>query len=301
MPIPDYESLMLPLLRIIGDRQEHSLSDVNDKLGTDLRLTQHELEERLPSGRQRVFYSRIHWARTYLKNAGLLESTGRGRFRITERGLRVLKQNRHRIDDEFLSQFPEFQEFQRIKRAKQREAEPQVEKSQTPEEMIESGYQNLRASLAQELLERIKKAQPKFFEHLVVDLLVAMGYGGSREDAGQAVGQSGDGGVDGIIKEDKLGLDTMYIQAKRWDTPVGRPRVQEFVGSLEGFRATKGVLITTSTFSEPAITYVGSIGKKIVLIDGSELAQLLIEHDVGVTELVSYKLKRVDLDYFGED
>jgi restriction system protein len=301
MPIPDYETLMLPLLRGIGDKQEHSLTDINERLANELQLTPNELEELLPSGRQRLFYSRVHWARTYLKNAGLLESTGRGRFQITERGLEVLKKNPDRIDDKFLNQFPEFQEFQNIKTRGHLKAAPEEKETETPEEMVESGYQTLRAALAQELLERIKKAPPKFFEQLVVDLLVAMGYGGSRKDAGEAVGRTRDGGVDGIIKEDKLGLDAVYLQAKRWDGPVGRQIVQGFAGSLEGHHANKGVLITTSRFAQPAIEYVKGIGKKIVLIDGEQLSQLMIDHEVGVAEVASYKIRKVDLDYFGEE
>ncbi len=301
MPIPDYEKLMLPILQTLADKQEHTLGEVNETLAREFQLTQNEIEELLPSGRQRVFYNRIHWARTYLKNAGLLESTGRGIIRITQRGLDVLKKSPNRIDDEFLAQFPEFQQFQQMKRKGHAETSVEASKSQTPEELMEAGYQSLRATLAQELLERIKKSPPKFFEELVVDLLVAMGYGGSRKDAGQAVGQSGDSGIDGIIKEDKLGLDAVYIQAKRWDGPVGRPIVQTFVGSLEGYRANKGVFITTSKFSQTAIDYVNNIGKKIVLIDGEQLAQLMIDHDVGVATAAAYTIKRVDLDYFGEE
>jgi restriction system protein len=299
--IPDYQSLMLPVLKYLGDKHEHSIGEINEALANQLKLTPAQVEELLPSGRQRVFYSRIHWARTYLKNAGLLESIGRGRIRITQRGLDVLKDRPSRIDDKFLDRFPEFQEFQRIKRKDRSESKLEQAKSQTPEELMESGYQTLRATLSQELLGRIKKAPPKFFEQLVVDLLLAMGYGGSRKDAGQAVGQSGDEGIDGIIKEDKLGLDAVYIQAKRWDGPVGRPIVQGFVGSLEGYRATKGILITTSKFAQSAVDYANSVGKKIVLIDGEQLAQFMIDHDVGVTEMVAYVIKRVDLDYFGEE
>lgn len=301
MAIPDYESLMLPVLKLLSDKQEHTIAEINDTLATELNLNPEQVAELLPSGRQRVFYSRVHWARTYLRNAGLVESTGRAKVRITARGLVALKKNPTKIDDEFLTQFAEFREFQHKKQKSRSETASDEPKSQTPEEMMEAGYQTLRTTLAEDLLERIKKAPPKFFEQLVVDLLVALGYGGSRQDAGQAVGQSRDAGVDGIIKEDRLGLDAVYIQAKRWEAPVGRPTVQAFAGSLEGYRATKGVLITTSKFAQPAIDYVKSIGKRIVLMDGETLAQLMIDYDIGVAQTASYKIKRVDLDYFGEE
>ena len=214
-----------------------------------------------------------------------------------------MKSNPDKINVKFLKQFSEFVEFQNLSRQSARtgtEVETE-ELDETPEETLESSYQNLRRNLAQELLDRVKKCSPRFFENLVVDLLVAMGYGGSRKDAGQAVGQSGDGGIDGIIKEDKLGLDVVYIQAKRWEGTVGRPVAQAFAGSLEGQRARKGVLITTSQFSQDAKDYVSRIEKKIVLIDGEQLAQLMIDHGIGVAEVATYTVKKMDLDYFGEE
>jgi len=301
MPIPDYETLMLPLLKIAGDGKEHEPSEVTELLSDEFNLTADERKQVLPSGQKSVIYSRAQWAKTYLKADGLLESSARGRYQITQRGLDVLKSKLAKIDGKFLNQFAEFIEFKRRSRKDESKNDVQEDEVKTPEELLESGYQNLRDTLAQELLEKIKNAPPKFFEQLVVDLLVAMGYGGSRKDAGQAVGQSGDGGIDGIIKEDKLGLDAVYIQAKRWDSAVGRPVVQNFVGSLEGFRATKGVLITTSKFATSAEEYVKSVRKKIVLIDGEELAQLMIDHNVGVAEVATYKVKKVDADYFGEE
>ncbi|MCG3119227.1 MAG: Mrr restriction system protein [bacterium] len=301
MPVPDYQSLMLPLLKLIGNKQEHAFSDVIDTLAREFDLTDAERKEILPSGIQAKFDNRVGWARTYLKKAGLLESVGRGKFRITERGLQILNSNPTVINVKFLRQFPEFLEFQKSSRQENKNEEKDEEQAQTPEESLESSYQNLRRALAQELLDRIKNLSSKFFERLVVDLLVAMGYGGSRKDAGQAVGQSGDGGIDGIIKEDKLGLDVVYIQAKRWESTVGRPVVQAFAGSLEGQRARKGVLITTSQFSQDAKEYVNRIEKKIVLIDGEQLAQLMIEHGIGVTEIASYIVKKIDLDYFDEE
>jgi restriction system protein len=295
MAVPGFQALMLPLLKIAGDGREHSLDEAIESLAVQFALGGEDRKELLPSGRQVRFDNRAGWARTYLKKAGLLESTGRGKFRITERGLGVLKGNPTSIDVRFLARYPEFVEF---KKATKREPEGE-EAGQTPEEALELGYQNLTRTLAQDLLERIKSCSPRFFENLVVDLLVAMGYGGSRKDAGQAVGQSGDGGIDGIIKEDKLGLDVVYVQAKRWEASVGRPIVQAFAGSLEGQRARKGVFITTSQFSPDARDYVTRIEKKIVLIDGQQLAQLMIDHGVGVTELASYTVKKVDMDYFG--
>lgn len=303
MPVPDYESLMLPFLKLTSDGAEHNLAEANEKIARDFNLSKAEVEELLPSGRQRVLYSRIHWARTYLKNALLIESTGRGTFRITKRGKDVLAHNPTRIDDKFLSQFPEWQDFQ--KKSPKPESKIGIEEKQimiqTPDELIESGYQRHREALASELLQRVKNSSSEFFEQLVVDLLVAMGYGGSRKDAGQAVGKSHDGGIDGIIKEDKLGLDAVYIPAKKWDGPVGRKEVQSFVGSLEPFRASKGVFIITSRFAQPAVEYVKNIGKKVVLIDGEQLAQLMIEHNVGVTEVATYRVMRADLDFFGEE
>jgi restriction system protein len=303
MAVPDYQSLMLPLLKITGDQQEHGLGEVIDTLALQFELTDADRQEILPSGRQGKFDNRVGWARTYLKKAGLIESTGRARFCITDCGLEVLRSNLVGINTKFLRQYPEFLEFQTTSRQsnKRDDEEEAEEPGQTPEEILESSYQGLRHDLAQELLERVKNSLPRFFENLVVDLLVAMGYGGSKADAGQAVGRSGDGGIDGIIKEDKLGLDVVYIQAKRWEGTVGRPVVQAFAGSLEGQRARKGVLITTSQFSQDARDYVTRIEKKIVLIDGEQLAQLMIDHNIGVAEVASYVVKRADLDYFGEE
>jgi restriction system protein len=296
MAVPDFQALMLPLLKIAGDGGDHRLSDAIEALAVQFRLSEEDRRELLPSGRQAKFDNRVGWARTYLKKAGLLESTERGKFRVAERGRQALGGNPTSIDIRFLRQFPEFVEFQK---ATKREAEPE-ESGQTPEETLEFAYQSLTRALAQDLLERVRACSPGFFEKLVVDLLVKMGYGGTLKDAGQAVGQSGDGGIDGIIKEDKLGLDVVYIQAKRWEATVGRPTVQAFAGSLEGQRARKGVLITTSQFSPDAKDYVTRIEKKIVLIDGEQLAQLMIDHGVGVTEVVSYPVKKVDIDYFGD-
>lgn len=308
MPVPDFQSLMLPLLLLTGDGQEHTMSETIDVMAREFQLTPEERNELLPSGRQRRLHNRVGWAKTYLKKAGLLEDKGRGRFRITGRGREVLKSRPAAINMKFLEQFPEYNDFVTLssdeeETRSEKPAKPAAveESGETPEEVLESSYQELRRKLAEELLERIKACSPQFFEKLVVDLLVAMGYGGSRKDAGQAVGQSGDEGIDGIIKEDRLGLDVVYIQAKKWKDTVGRPTVQAFAGSLEGQRARKGVLITTSQFSKEAREYVRQIEKKIVLIDGADLSRFMIDFGVGVTEVASYTVKRLDLDYFGDE
>jgi restriction system protein len=294
MAVPDYQSLMLPLLKMVRDGQEHSFSVLVDGLAVQLKLTDDDKKEMLPSGGQTKFDNRVRWAGTFLKKAGLLESTGRGKICITKRGLDLLKSNPPSINAKFLEQYPEFLEFRSASRHSNKQSEVEDDgPAQTPQEMLESSYLNLRRNLAQELMERVKNCPPRFFEKLVVDLLVAMGYGGSRRDASQAVvGRSGDEGIDGIIKEDKLGLDVVYIQAKRWEATVG---------SLEGQRARKGVLITTSQFSQEAKDYVNKIEKKIVLIDGEQLAQFMIDHGIGVTEVASYTIKKADLDYFGDE
>jgi restriction system protein len=299
MAVPDFQSMMLPILKIVGDGQEHELNEVIATLSQQLDLSEEDRKELLPSGRQTRLVNRISWVRAYFKMAGLLESTGRGKFRITQRGLEVLESNPREINREFLKQFPEYVESQSLSRQNIAAEEAKTkEPDQTLDEAIEASYQSLRRTLAQELIERIKKCSPSFFERLVVDLLVAMGYGGSRKDAGRAIGQSGDDGIDGIIKEDKLGLDAVYIQAKRWDHTVGRPVVQAFMGSLAGQKARKGVLITTSQFSQEARDYINRIDTKIVLIDGEQLAQYMIDHGIGVNEVVSYIIKKVDADYF---
>jgi restriction system protein len=304
MAIPDFQSLMLPLLITIADGQEHNRSEVHDILAKQFNLSDEDLHELLPSGRQEKFDNRVAWAKSYLKMAGLVETTSRGKFRITPRGADVLKNKPSRIDIKFLMQFPEFAATRNASRQPAPivdDGTTEEEHNQTPEELLESSYQNLRRTLAKDLLDRVKQASPRFFEMLVIDLLVAMGYGGSRKDAGEAVGQSGDGGIDGIIKEDKLGLDAIYIQAKRWDSTVGRPLIQAFAGSLEGQRSRKGVFITTSQFSQEAKEYVNRIEKKIVLIDGEQLAQLMIDNAIGVTEIANYVVKRIDQDYFSEE
>ncbi|MBS0194066.1 MAG: restriction endonuclease [Proteobacteria bacterium] len=304
MAIPDYQALMLPLLKLAASGQADTLSKAEALLADEFGLTPDECAARLPSGQQSIIRNRIGWASTYLKSAGLLERPRRGVFRITDKGQQVIASRPARIDVKFLQQFPEFNAFhgrEATGEDKPRKNEPtHPAPVQTPEEVLQGAYQTIRDELAGELLERLTKARPEFFERIVVELLVAMGYGGSREDAGERLGRSGDGGIDGIIKEDRLGLDAIYIQAKRWQGTVGRPEIQKFVGALTGQRAQKGVFMTTSAFSSEAVDYVSRIDKKVVLLDGGQIAQLMIDHDVGVSLATSFVVKKVDSDYFEE-
>jgi restriction system protein len=299
MPIPDYQTLMLPLLRCFADGKEHSIQDLVNTLAREFSLSPEELRELLPSGKQTVFYSRVGWAKTYLAKAKLIDKVRRSHYVMTSRGREVLNENPPEIKNEFLAQFPEFTEFRRREAQKEAQSEKEIYREEkTPEEVLEEAYAELRENLAQELLDIVRKSTPAFFERLVVELLVRMGYGGSHREAARAVGQVGDEGIDGIIDQDRLGLDTIYIQAKKWDQCVGRPEIQKFVGALAGKRAKKGVFITTSSFSQEAVRYVSTIEAKIVLIDGKRLAELMIDYGVGVTPVTTYQLKRVDSDYF---
>jgi restriction system protein len=272
------------------------------------QLSEADRDELIPSGTQPLLANRIGWAKTYLLKAGLVQSPRRGVIRITDRGRQALATD-ERIDSRYLRRFPEFVDFQRSSGADEDPipGQPQptptvpVPAETTPEELIEAGYRQVQNALASDLLDRVKGASPAFFERLVVELLVKMGYGGSLADAGKAVGRSGDQGIDGIIKEDRLGLDVIYLQAKRWESTVGRPDIQQFAGALQGQRARKGVFITTSNFSADARQYAANIDTGIVLIDGNELARLMIAHGVGVTPVALYELKRIDSDYFAEE
>ena len=300
MAIPTYQAIMRPLLDVCLDGQPHRLQDLIAELAGVFDLSAEERAAQLPSGFQRVFTNRVAWACTYLQKAGVLERVGRGTYRITDRGRSLLGSVAGPITLNDLSAFPEFIRFRSRSSAvlEHNQASPPTESQETPEELIERAAVTLRADLAGDLLERVQATTPEFFERLVVDLLLAMGYGGSRTDAGKAVGRSGDGGIDGIINEERLGLDAVYIQAKRWEKPVGRPELQMFSGSLDGARATKGVFLTTSSFTEGARAYAASIGKRSVLIDGPRLADLMIDHGVGVATFARYELKRADDSYF---
>ena len=308
MTVPDYQSVMLPLLQFAGTKKdETSTGEAIEVLAKELGLTDEDLKEMLPSGIQSTFVNRVGWAATYMKKAGLLESTRRGFYKITLRGQELLKKQPKAINVKLLNQYPEFLEFKQLKGTRSGDRENSSRTTidvttATPSEVLEAAYENLRDELAAELLDRLKKSTPSFFERAVVELLVKMGYGGSRADAGKAIGKSGDGGIDGIIKEDKLGLDVVYIQAKRWDNnPVGRPNIMQFAGALQAQRANKGIFITTSRFTEDARSYVSQIGSKIVLIDGDQLTNLMIEHDVGISTVSLYPVKRIDADYFDEN
>lgn len=291
---------MLPLLQLAGDGNEHTLSEAADVLANHFGLGEDERREPLPSSRQGKFYHRLTWARNYLGKAKLLTGSGRGRFQITERGHEVLSTDIHYIDSNYLRRFPEFRAFRRMSETKPDIAAIEDKEGKAPDEILDEIIGTMRRQLAQDLLEQLKASTPRRFEQIVIDVLLALGYGGSREDAGLAVGQSGDGGIDGIIKEDRLGLDTIYVQAKRWEGNVGRPIVQGFAGSLDGVRARKGVLITTSQFTPEAKDFVGRIEKRIILIDREQLAQFMIDFNVGVEVADTYVIKKIDEAYFNE-
>lgn len=303
MPIPDYQTVMLPLLEIAADGKEHHIRQAMQNLADYFNLTEDERKELLPSGVSSIFNSRVGWARTYLKKAGLIKYTKRGYFQITDRGCNVLDLKPAKIDVPFLRRYPEFIEFQTSKKTTEELAnEISGDTSQTPEEALANGYLKLRKQLEADVLARVKSSPPEFFERLVVRLLTSIGYGGSLADAGKAIGKSGDGGIDGVIKEDKLGLDLLYIQAKRWDnTTVGRPEIQKFVGALYGKKAKRGVFITTSTFSKDELDYAEALDSKVVLINGQQLAELMFEYGVGVSTVSSYIVKRIDSDFFEDD
>ncbi len=299
MAIPDYQSLMLPLLKFAGDKKEHSLREAIDFLADEFDLSDKERRALLPSGLQATFSNRVSWARTYIQQAGLLISEKRGYFQITECGLEELKEKPDGINVKYLEKFPEFQDFR--KRSKRKDKVKTEATIETPEELIESASQQLRDNLIVNILENIKNMSPIFFERLVVDLLVKMGYGGTRKDAGESIGKSGDGGIDGVIKEDQLGLDIVYIQAKRWEGSIGRPEIQKFAGALLGRKGKKGIFITTSSFSKEAEQYVDNLENKIVLIDGEKLAQYMIDFNVGVSPMSLYEIKKIDMDFFSEE
>ncbi len=302
MAIPDYQSIMLPLLRLAEDSKEHRVREATETLANEFNLTEAERKELLPSGTQPTFANRVGWARTYMTKAALLELPRRGYFQITKRGMDLLAENLEEINVKYLEQYPEFIEF-RAKHQEVAQSKSSVDANtlQTPWERLENAYQKLREDLAVELLKTVRECSPSFFERLVIDVLVKMGYGGSRKDAGKAIGRSGDEGIDGIINEDRLGLDIIYVQAKRWQAAIGRPEIQKFAGALQGHRAKKGIFITTSNFSREALDYVAKIDSKIVLIDGDQLSQLMIDYNVGVVPITAYETKKIDNDYFIED
>lgn len=304
MPIPDFQTLMGPLLTLAKDGAEHTFRESQDILAKQFDVTDEERRILLPSGRAQLFTNRVGWAKTHLKMAGLIENRARGVFRITERGVDVLKRTKGKIDLRVLQAEPCYELARSGQTDDAEKSKPESktgEISRTPSEVIEAAYQEVRKNTAVDILQRINSASPEFFERLVVELLVKMGYGGTIKDAGKAIGRSGDEGIDGIIKEDRLGLDTIYIQAKRWGQTVGRPEIQKFAGALHGMRAKKGVFITTSDFSAEAKAYAEKIDLRIVLLGGPEVAELMIDYDLGVARLATYEVKRVDEDYFSEE
>jgi len=300
MAIPGYQDLMLPLLKLVSDGKEYSLREIIERLAEEFNLSEEDRNEFLPSGQQRVFDNRVNWAKTYLLKAGLLESPKRGYIKISKAGKQFLvdNPNLNKLTKEDLMQFESFREF--ISRGNKKNMVLHID-SETPTEIIEQKIQEVNEALADELLRKIKGSSPKFFEKLVIDLLLKMGYGGSEKEMAEVVGKSGDEGIDGTIKEDKLGLDVIYIQAKRWEGPVGRPEIQKFVGALAGKKAKKGVFFTTSTFTDEAKDYVSHLEQKVVLIDGNKSADLMIKYNVGISVEKVIEIKRIDSDYFEED
>lgn len=305
MPIPTFQSILLPFLNFASDGKQHSLKECIEYLTRYFNLTEDEQKRLLPSGKQTIFFNRVGWSRTHLKKAGLLEYPSRAFFQITPRGLDLIKTKPEKITISLLKQYPEYLDFVGITEIVSKQSDSVTEtmgdNQQTPEELLEYSYQEIRGNLALEILEKVKSCPPDFFEKLVVELLVKMGYGGSIKEAGRAIGKTGDEGIDGIIKEDRLGLDTIYIQAKRWENVVGRPELQKFVGALAGQGAKKGIFITTSRFSEQAKSYAPKNDIKLVMIDGEELAQYMIDVDLGVSTVSEYKIKKIDFDYFEVD
>jgi restriction system protein len=302
--IPDYQSIMLPLLEYVKDGKERTLPEAIEYISTLFKLTEQEKHEMLPSGMQTIIENRVGWARTYLKKAGLVESTKRGFFKISNRGLEILKQNPSKIDNKFLMQFTEFVEFHNVKKGEKQNnySQKTIVESLDPMETLENAFQRIKGTLADDLLKEVKNATPVFFEKTVLKLLRKMGYGDLVGDSVEHTGKTGDEGVDGKIKEDKLGLDVIYVQAKKWENTVSRPEIQKFVGALKGQNANKGIFITTSDFSGEALEYAKKIDSpKIVLIDGETLAQYMIDHDVGVSKVKNFEIKRKDTDFFVED
>jgi restriction system protein len=299
---PDFQSFFKPLLSIAYDGKIHTMKEARETIAGQMKLSAEDLNEALPSGTQTKFDNRVAWAKSYFVQAKVLASPKRGTFEITERGRELHRKNHEKITVAILDQFQEFVDFHSANRVpKETSTEPAEITSETPEELLQRSYQSIRNDLANELLDRVKMNSPGFFEQLVVDLMIKMGYGGTRADAGKSIGKSGDEGIDGIIKEDKLGLDVIYLQAKRWEGTVSRPEIQRFVGALHGKRAKKGVFITTGRFSDEALQYVETIDPKVILIDGKQLAYLLIDNNLGTSVSSVYEIKRIDSDYFSEE
>lgn len=299
--IPNYQQLMKPILQSLADGKEHALVEISEQIAKDFGLTEDQLSAFRLSGGQRLFENRIGWAKTYLNKARLVEYARRGYTKITERGLKLLKKN-DAIDNAVLKQYPEFLEFlHRSHPVTVTGPDEKKEDNGTPEESLEESFKAINETLKSDLLEKIKSCSAQFFENLVIDLLLKMGYGGSLSDAGKAIGKSGDGGIDGIIKEDRLGLDIIYVQAKKWEGTVPANAVRDFAGSLLGKKANKGIMLTTSGFPKSAYEFVEHLEQKIILIDGAKLTDLMIEHNAGIYTHRAYEIKKMDLDYFDEE
>lgn len=303
MAIPDYQTVMLPLLKLVAIHGKIKLKDAQAAIADEFKLTDQEKSALLPSGKQLIIYNRVGWAGTYLRKAGLLSLPQRGMMEITERGKKVLSENPSKINVKYLEQFPEFIEFRTVSEDQdsgKRISEAVDIAHGTPEEVLEEAYAQLKSQTLGDIVDRLKSCSPQFFEDVVIDTVVKMGYGGSRKDAGKAIGKSGDEGIDGIINEDRLGLDVIYLQAKRWESNVSRPEIQKFAGALQGKRARKGVFITTSDFTSEAREFVKNIDAKIILISGRQFAELMYEHNIGLNTAATYEVKKLDLDYFIE-
>jgi restriction system protein len=304
LAIPDFQSVMLPVLKLLGDKKDYQSKEIKDYICKEFKLTQKEMEEKLPSSNSiSLISNRVAWAEAHMKMAGIIESPRRGFYRITNDGVNVLKKTPEKINLKFLQSFEEYKRKKAEWKNKEKEDSQENEEinSLTPDEMLELGHKKIKNELSTELLIRVKETSPKFFENLVIELLIKMGYGGSLEERGSVTGKSGDEGIDGVIKEDKLGLDIIYIQAKKWEGNVGRPEIQKFVGALQGQRAKKGIFITTSSFNENSYEYVSKIDIKVILINGEELANLMIDYNVGVTLKRNYEIKKIDTDFFIEE
>lgn len=301
MAVPDYETLMLPVIKHLADGKPHKRPEVTRAMADEFQLSEDERKQLLPSGKVTVIGGRTGWAMTYLKQAGVLQTPTRGVYVLADRGRNLLTEAPDLVDAKYLERFPEFIEFRNRRHTSKGTGKVPGQPERPAEEVLEEAYDILRKELQAEILQRVKSASPEFFEQLVVELLVSMGYGGSLKDAGKAVGRSGDEGIDGIVKEDRLGLDVIYLQAKRWENVVSRPEIQKFAGALQGHRAKKGVFITTSTFSQEAKTYSANIDNKIVLIDGHQLAELMFEHNLGLSTEQLYEVKRIDGDFFTDE
>jgi len=300
--VPPYHTLMLPLLKVMGSRNEMTTKQMRDEVAQNLGLSIEALSERLPSGTQNAFDNRIGWARTYLFKAGLLDRPRRATYAISETGKELLANPPAKIDVDFLRSYQQFNQFfGSSKSDKESLASTDViDDELTPEEQIEKGVRQIQRELQVEVLDRVKQLPPECFEQLVLCLLVGMGYGGSMADV-QGVARGADGGIDGVVSQDHLGLDRIYIQAKRWDGSVGRPIIQGFVGALAGVGASKGVIMTTSTFAQPAQDYVRTLtDRRIVLVDGQRMSELMLKHGIGVSTKQTFVIQRMDEDFFLE-